>query len=467
MWHPVGQSEVFGVLLVMSAHQFPNDFANHSTLPVIVIGAGPIGLAATAHLLERGIEVIVLEADHDVAASQRHWGHVRLFSPWRYNVDRAAAELLGHAGWLAPPSEELPTGAELYARYLRPLAALPVIQSRLHLNRRVVSVTRQGVDKVRTRGRAALPFVVRTMRSDGAVEEWVAKAVIDASGTWFSPNPVGASGVPAIGESALQSRIVFGIPDLLGAGRSRYIGRTTMVVGAGHSAANNMIALTELAALDPSTEIVWVTRGSNLDRVFGGGAADGLPARGKLGTTLRALIDSGRITMVDHFRINALREMHGRIDVIGTRDGTPLAIEGVDQIIASTGQRPDFTPLRELRLHIDAALESVSALAPLIDPNEHSCGTVRPHGARELSHPEPDFYIIGAKSYGRAPTFLLATGYEQARSVAAMLAGDVDAALRVELDLPETGVCNIGGGNAGQGCCTPAGVAAETASVWS
>src|SRR5690606_26926433 len=111
---------------------------------------------------------------------------------------------------------------------------------------------------------------------------------------------------------------------------------------------------------------------------------------------------------------------------------------------------------QELRLAVDPALECAVALAPLIDPNVHSCGTVRPHGALELAHPDPDFYIIGSKSYGRAPTFLLATGYEQARSVAAMIAGDREAALRVELDLPETGVCRSDVAEVdGGGCCAP------------
>ena len=114
----------------------------------------------------------------------------------------------------------------------------------------------------------------------------------------------------------------------------------------------------------------------------------------------------------------------------------------VDEVIVCTGFRPDLEMLREVRLGLDPWLECATALGPLIDPNEHSCGTVRPHGARELAHPEKDFYIVGMKSYGRAPTFLLATGYEQARSVVAMLAGDVAAAERVELVLPETGVCS-------------------------
>jgi len=411
-----------------------------------------VGLAAAARLIERGLDVVVLEAADEVGASPREWGHVRLFSPWRYNVDRAAAELLGASGWTAPPSDELPTGAELYERYLRPLAALPMLRQRIRTRHRVESVTRRGVDKVRTKGREDIPFLVRARSGDGSLVELLAAAVIDASGTWFSPNPLGAAGLPAEGEAALSDRIAYGIPDVLGKARERYADRTTMVVGAGHSAANSILALAEIADRHPRTEIAWVTRGSNLERVFGGGDSDGLPARGRLGSALRLLVEAGRITMIDDFRVSTVREVAGQLEVLGERHGERLALAGIDSVIAATGQRPDLRLTRELRVSLDHALESVTALAPLIDPNEHSCGTVRPHGALELAHPEPGYYIIGSKSYGRAPTFLLATGYEQARSVVAMLAGDREAALRVELDLPETGVCSSGVDDAA--CCT-------------
>jgi pyridine nucleotide-disulfide oxidoreductase len=405
-------------------------------LPVVVIGAGPVGLSAAVHLLDRDLDVILLEAATEVGASVRDWGHVRLFSPWRYDVDRAAVRHLEAAGWTPPPPDELPTGDELYRRYLRPLAALPQLRDRIRLGRRVTAITRVGVDKTRTAGRSEVPFLVRT-----ETEEILAQAVVDATGTWWSPNPLGAAGIPARGEAALADRIHYGIPDVLGRHRERHAGRTTLVVGAGHSAANSILSLVELARTSPGTTIHWATRSADLTRVFGGGDADGLPARGQLGAALRALIDSGALSMIDRFRIESLREVDGRLEIAGRRGGEPFAIRGVDSIVAATGQRPDLATDRELRLAIDPALECVEALGPLIDPNVHSCGSVRPHGARELAHPEPDFYIIGSKSYGRAPTFLLATGYEQARSVAAMIAGDREAALRVELDLPETGVC--------------------------
>lgn len=421
-------------------------------LPVVVIGAGPVGLSVAVQLLERELEVLVLEATDDVGASQRDWAHVRLFSPWRYNVDKTAARYLEAAGWKPPPPEEMPTGGELFSSYLRPLAQLAVLRERIRFNRRVTGVTRAGVDKTRSKGRADLPFLVRT-----GAEDILARAVIDASGTWSTPNPLGAAGLKARGEAALVQRIHYGIPDVLGAHRDRYLGASTMVVGAGHSAANSILPLTQLAKEDPRTVVYWATRSGDLTRVFGGGDADGLPARGRLGSELRALADSGALRLVQKFRIESLREVDSKIEVRGTLNGAPHVIESLQNIIAATGQRPNFAINQELRLGVDPALESVAALAPLIDPNVHSCGSVRPHGAVELAHPEPNFYIIGGKSYGRAPTFLLATGYEQARSVAAMIAGDREAALRVELDLPETGVCKSNlVQEDGSGCCAPA-----------
>jgi hypothetical protein len=429
--------------------------ASLGSLPIAVIGAGPVGLSAAVRLLERGLEPLVLEAAADVAASPRDWGHVRLFSPWRYNVDKAAVQLLEGAGWTAPPADDLPTGHELYRSYLRPLAALAEIRNRLHVDRRVVAITRHGVDKVRTSGREDVPFMVRAVSASGVVEEFLARAVIDATGTWWSPNPLGAAGIPAAGEATFKDRVHYGIPDVLDRDRGRYAKKTTLVVGAGHSAANSILGLAELARASEGTAIIWATRGDNLARVFGGGDSDGLPARGKLGAQLRALTDNGSLSLVQNFRIESLRDVGGKLEVAGTRDGKAFVLSGIDSIIASTGQRPDLAMTRELRLSLDPALESAQVLGPLIDPNEHSCGTVRPHGARELAHPEPNFYIIGSKSYGRAPTFLLATGYEQARSVAAMLAGDHEAATRVELDLPETGVCNSDLEGSSGSCCVP------------
>jgi len=411
-------------------------------LPVAVLGAGPVGLAAAAHLIERGLAPLVLEAGGAVGANLATYRHVRLFSPWRYNVDKAARRLLWEHGWKAPADAALPTAGELLDGYLAPLAALPAMAAALRLGHRVGAITRLGFDKVRTRGREGAPFLIHADTPDGP-RRYLASAVIDATGTWSHPNPLGADGIAALGEAAFAERIDYGMPDVLGKARARFAGKRVLVVGAGHSAAGTLLALARLAGEHPGTGIVWATRGSQLARVFGGGEADGLQARGQLGTRLKALRDGGGLALHQNFRIEELVEVDGRIRVIGeARDGVTPMIDGIDRIVCAAGARPDLALTRELRVRHDPWLESTDALAPLIDPNEHSCGTVRPHGHRELAHPEPGYYAVGAKSYGRAPNFLLATGYEQVRSVVAALAGDMAAADDVQLDLPETGVCN-------------------------
>ena len=407
-------------------------------LPVVVIGAGPVGLAAAAHLAERGLPFVVVEAGASAGVSVAAWGHVRLFSPWAYNTDAAARRLLATSGWVLPDPEHLPTGAELVGRYLAPLSALPVIAPHVRYASRVVAISREGVDRVRTAGREAAPFVVRL--ADG--DELVARAVIDASGTWTQPNVLGVNGLPARGEQTAAEFIDTALPDVLGADRHRYAGCHTLVVGAGHSAANTLLALAELAEQAPGTRITWAVRGASADRAFGGGDADALPGRGALGSGLRALITSGRVELRTGFGVLAVAPIgDGRVEV----DGGGQSVT-VDRIVAATGFRPDHTIADELRLHLDPALGCTAALAPLIDPNIHSCGTVRPHGVEELTQPEPGYFIAGMKSYGRAPTFLLATGYEQVRSVVAALSGDWAAARDVRLELPETGVCSATAG---------------------
>jgi N-acetylglutamate synthase-like GNAT family acetyltransferase len=414
-----------------------------AALPVAVLGAGPVGLAAVAQLIERGLPFVALEAGDAVGAHLLDYGHVQLFSPWQYDIDAAMARLLAPTGWVAPPAAGLPRAAEVVERLLRPFAALPAVAAGLRLGARVTAVSREGFDKVKSAGREQAAFVVR-YEMGGATHELRARAVIDATGTWGQPNPLGANGLPAVGEAEARDRIAYGIPDVAGALRERYAGRRTLVVGAGHSAANVLLALAALAREAPGTRLAWAVRSPALQRVFGGGAADALPARGALGAALRRLRDDGALEFVAGLRITRIERDGDALRVHGLdARRQPVVVDGIDEIVCATGQRPDLALTAELRLKLDPWLESTEALGPLIDPNLHSCGTVRPHGHRELAHPEPGFYTVGVKSYGRAPTFLMATGYEQARSVVAALAGDRAAADRVELQLPETGVCSV------------------------
>ncbi len=423
-------------------------------LPVAIIGGGPVGLAAAAHLLERGEVPILFEAGASVGANVLDWGHVRMFSPWKFNVDSASVRLLESAGWRMPPAAELPTGAELVERYLQPLAEVPAMRAVIRTGARVVNVSRRNHDKVKGAGRESAPFQLHVVSEVGREELVEARAVIDASGTWHKLNPLGANGTPAIGEAGLRGRLGYGIPDVLGSERQRYAGRRVMVVGSGHSAINALLDLITLKDEQPQTEVIWVMRGDNLRKVYGGGEDDALPARGQLGMRIKAAVEAGALQVLAPFSIEEVAATDEGLCVRGDTNGDAQGYYA-DEVIVCAGARPELEMLRELRLDLDPAVEATRVLAPLIDPNLHSCGTVRPHGEAELRQPEVDFYIVGMKSYGRAPTFLVATGYEQVRSVVAALCGDWEAARDVRLNLPETGVCSTEFADLGL-CCAPA-----------
>jgi hypothetical protein len=414
---------------------------SNPNLPVAVIGAGPIGLAAVAHLLQRGETAILFEAGETVGSSILSWQHVRMFSTWEINVDYATVEILEANGWTMPPRDGVPTGGELVHRYLAPFASLPEVASYIHTGSKVLAISRRHTDKMKDAERDNSPFVLHVECNDGSETFYEAKAVIDASGTWKTPNPIGAHGLVAPGEKANHEHIEYGIPDILGKDSQTYANQRVMVVGSGHSAINALLDLAVLREDYPETQAVWVMRGSNLQGVFGGELNDALPARGALGTRMRALMESGGVQILNPFFLERIENTEDGLEVWGDTDEGRQSVV-VDRIIGTTGSRPDLTMLRELRLNLDPSLESTALLAPMIDPNIHSCGTVRPHGEAELRQPETNFYMVGMKSYGRAPSFLLATGYEQVRSVVAYLAGDFKAAKEVYLNLPETGICS-------------------------
>ena len=424
---------------------------NHN-LPIAIIGAGPVGLAAAAHAVERGLTPLVLERGDGPGAAMRAWGHVRLFSPWGHNTDAAAQRLLAASGWTAPAAEQLPSGADMVDDYLAPLAALPALAPHLRFGATATAVSRVGHDRMSTAGRAEAPFVLRWRDSDGIAHSDQVRAVIDASGTWHTPGPMGIDGLPVAGEQALASRIAYGIPDVLGSEQPRYAGLRVLVVGGGHSAMNAVLDLLRLAELDPRTTLTLALRRAGLERLAGGGADDGLPARGALGLAARNAAQAGRLRLLAPFAAHRLGAKGDALVVMGTAAGQPFE-DSFDRLVVATGFRPDRALLDELRLELDPVTEAPVRLAPLIDPNVHSCGTVPPHGVAELTHPEPNLWVVGAKSYGRAPTFLMKTGYEQVRSIVAELAGDHAAARRVELVLPETGVCSGPGPAADAGCC--------------
>ncbi len=435
--------------------------------PLVIIGAGPIGLAAAAQAAERGLAHVVLEAGPEAGAAVGEWSHVRLFSPWSELIDPAARRLLAAAGWVAPDDRAVPTGGEWRTHYLRPLADLLTARpgGAVRYRSRVVGVSRLGRDLLVDSGREADPFVVHVQTQAGP-ERLLAGAVVDASGTWGQPNPLGADGYPALGEKDFAEHISYGIPDLADPSvAARYAGKHVVVAGKGASAQGVLVGLAALAGQEASagapTRVSWLLRRPDVGDAFGGGDNDQLEERGRLGLAARAAASGSHVTRLTSFRTESVAaQADGRLTLTSV-DGQQ--VRDVDEVVVVTGFRPDLTFLAEVRLDLDPALGAARILADQIHPDHHSCGDVRPHGHRELAQPEQGLFLVGMKSYGRAPSFLAMTGFEQVRSVVAALDGDLAAADRVDLVLPETGVCNgaaafdLPGEPAASGCCpTPA-----------
>ncbi len=345
-----------------------------SELPVVVIGAGPQGLAAAAHLLERGLEPLVLEAGEGPGSAVSEWGHVRLFSEWPELVDKAAVRLLEPTGWVAP-TKGYPTGAEWVESYLAPLGK--ALGERIRYDARVTGVSRKGRDRLVDADRGDQPFTIHVTDSSGNESRFEARAVIDASGTWRRPNPAGADGLPALGESANADLVSYAVPDSQAPGR--FAGQHTVLLGAGDSALNAVLELDRIAQEHPGTKVTWALRRGSTANTFGGGTADQLPQRGALGVRARQAVEDGRVDTVMGFRTAELRR-RGEQVVVVAEDGRELP--AADTVVVLTGFRPDLSFLSELRLDLDPTLEAPRRIAAEVDPNIHSCGSVQATGAQ-------------------------------------------------------------------------------------
>ncbi|MBG06557.1 MAG: flavoprotein [Rhodospirillaceae bacterium] len=414
-----------------------------ATPDAVIIGAGPIGIAAAAHLLARGLTPLVLEKGPAAGHAIREWGHVNVFTPWKHVTDKAVEALLAPTGWKLPDPEHLPTGQEIVDSYLVPAVTTAALANCIIYNADVRAVSKRGHGKPSSENRDTATYNVHYGDADGAHRIVEAAAVIDASGTWFQPNPIGIDGLPVPGEQAAAASIDYGIPDVLDKDKANYAGKRILVLGGGHSAINVSLDLLSLKKGHGGTKLFWGLRRNNIDKLIGGGINDELPARGALGLAAKEAMEAGSLKLLAPFSVRKIDQTVDGLNVHAQVDGRNETL-AVDRIVVAAGFRPDLEMLRELRLDLDEIVEAPRRLAPLIDPNLHSCGTVPPHGVDELSHPDRNFFIVGMKAYGRAPTFLMKTGYEQVRSIADELAGHYDAARRIELDLPETGVCACG-----------------------
>ena len=417
---------------------------------VIVIGAGPIGIAAAAHILARGLEPLVLEKGPSAGSAMLDWGHVRVFTPWSYVIDEAVEALLKQHGWAEPDRDHMPTGREIVEQYLQPASQTAELEPRITFNAEVIAIAKADHSKHTSTSRDEAKYTVHYKDSGGQTRVIYADAVIDASGTWSNPNPAGLDGLPVPGELENHDRIAYGIPDVANTERQRYEGKTTLVLGAGHSAMNIALDLLKLRESNPGTKVIWGLRKHNIDKLLGNGINDKVPARKELGIAATQAIDDGSLALLTGLKVKRITRKGNRLAVDIISDDKDRTIE-VDKIVVATGFRPDLKMLRELRLDLDHIVEAPSKLAPMIDPNLHSCGSVPAHGVEQLSHFDKHFYMAGMKAYGRAPTFLMLTGYEQVRSIAAELAGDHQSARTNVIQYPQKTIETPAAEKAG--CC--------------
>jgi len=390
-----------------------------------IIGAGPIGLEAAALGLELGFDVHVFERG-EVGAHALAWGHVRMFTPWRMNIGPASARLLARHGWIAPDPAAYPAGAELAERLLAPLAATPELKPRVHTHAQVAHVSRHGARKHDHGGgaRGEHPFRLLVRDAGGRESFLHAHALIDAGGTYGQPLWAGTGGIPARGETYLQPQMSYHPDDVLGLRRERYAGKSTLVIGGGSSAVTTVVALEQLAREAQGTSVTWVTR-RETPGFAGEVANDPLPARAALYAEGRRLqAGSPHVNWLaggecEGFEYNSATHRY-RVQFAAKAGAR---VEDAEQVIVTCGFGPDTSLTRELRVH-----ESFETLAPakvaeaLRAAGTSDCAKVPAFDAATFATPEPGFYILGAKSYGRSSAFLLEAGYKQVTSVLAALA---------------------------------------------
>lgn len=390
-----------------------------------VLGAGPIGLEAALRARQTGLAVTVFERAPQVAAHVRKWGHVRLFSPFGMNVTAQGLAALRAAepGRRLPPDDAQLTGYEHLEVYWQPLARL--LEDCLRLKTEVVYVGKTGLlkeDSPADPRRGAVPFCL-LVRHDGKEERLEADIVLDCTGTYGEHRWLGDGGIPALGEQIAASSIEYGLADILGDREHHYAGKSTLVVGSGYSAATTVCNLVTLAERHPATTILWLTRGANAQPIqrF---ANDVLVERDRLAVRANALATSGansvqfynqtRIETVEPLARSEGFRVHARFA------GQPRTFE-VERIIANVGYCPDNCLYRELQVHECYASQGPINLAAVLFEHSARGRTIAAAATHILKNPEPNFFILGAKSYGRTFTFRLQSGFDQIRDVFALI----------------------------------------------
>ena len=397
---------------------------------IAILGAGPTGLEAALAAAEKGYPFTLYEAAPAVSDHVRSWGHVRLFSPWSLDLSPRARLALEGAGHTLPDGDDCPTGAELCERVYDPLATLPAIAENLRLGVQVAAVSRERLlknDEIGTGKRSDSCF--RLLLADGTGREWTetADVVFDTTGTYGQPNATGDGGIPAPGESSLGSLVERRIPDVL-AHPEGWADRTILLVGNGHSAQTALVDLARLAESHPRTRVVWALRSA--EPSWPVDPDDPLPERSGLVERARDLAQGGSPAVetvtgvvVDHFE----RRNGGVAVTLRAADGATKEVEA-DRVLSLTGFVGDHTLYRQLQVHECYATSGPMKLAAALLSSSagdggSDCLAQSSHGADTLVNPEPGFFILGSKSYGRTTTFLMRLGWEQVDEVFGLLEG--------------------------------------------
>ena len=392
---------------------------------IAILGAGPTGLEAALAAIDGGFPFTLYEASASVAGDVRRWGHVRLFTPWSLNVSPRMRRHLFQAGVEVPDTDECPTGHELIAGLLEPLASLPQVAEGLRTGTRVLEVGREGLvksDEIGTGKRAEHRF--RGLVADAEGNECVdtADVVLDCTGSYSNPNATGNGGIAAPGERQLDEVIRRHIPDFAAEAES-WAGKTTLVVGAGHSAQTAVADLATLAEKHPGTRVLWALRAE--EPGFAPDDKDPLPERSALLARAAELAGGASLAVevLPGVVVDSLTRHEGktRVALRGSDGGTRTV--DVDWVLSLTGYVGDHGLYRQLQVHECYATSGPMKLAAaLLGAGSDDCLDQGGQGADTLVNPEPGFFILGSKSYGRNNTFLMRVGWEQVEVVFGLLA---------------------------------------------
>lgn len=395
-----------------------------------VIGAGPIGLESALYAAQLGFDIVVFEKN-EIGGNMLKWGHVVLFSPWEMNCSALGVSEIKNdcPDWHEPDADAFLTGAEYVAKYLQPLSELPTLKDKIHTGIKVLSIGKESIlkgDLIGSQDRAKHKFKLLVSDRDGNERYEFVDYVLDASGVYGNPNFIGDGGIPALGELKNQPQMDYHICDIYSKDRSRFAGKKTLLVGTGYSAATTICDFVNLMKEEPDTELVWAIR-QNRQIPIPAIVDDPLSGRAKITAIANEAAQSqnNNVEFISNASISKI-EYHEKSDQFNVTLKTDENTQdiAVDRIIANVGYGPDNSLYRELQVHeCYASRGPMKLAAALLGASSADCLEQQSLGAATLKNPEPNFFIIGNKSYGRNSTFLIRIGLEQIVEIFSLITG--------------------------------------------